>query len=55
MVQTKDRMAKMIIEEGNGESHYKQALFKMWVHMSGCRVNYESILPYGQSARSLAL
>jgi hypothetical protein len=29
--QTKDRMAKMIIEESNGGSHYKQALHRVWV------------------------
>jgi hypothetical protein len=34
MVQTKDRMAKLIIEDGHGESHYKQALRKVWVQMS---------------------
>jgi hypothetical protein len=31
MVQTKDRMAKMVIEEGNGGSNFKQALRTVWV------------------------
>jgi hypothetical protein len=31
VVQTKDRMAKMIIEESNGGSHYKQVLRQIWV------------------------
>jgi hypothetical protein len=35
MVQTKDRLVKMIIEEGNGGSHYKQALRRVWVQMTG--------------------
>jgi hypothetical protein len=35
VVQTKDRMAKMIIEEGSGGSHYKQALRQVWVLMMG--------------------
>jgi hypothetical protein len=35
MVQTKDMMAKMFIEEGNGGSHFKQALHRVWVQMSG--------------------
>jgi hypothetical protein len=34
-VQTKDMLAKMVIEEGNGRSHFKQALRKVWVQMSG--------------------
>jgi hypothetical protein len=34
-VQTKDKMAKMIIEESNGGSHYKQALRRVWVQMMG--------------------
>jgi hypothetical protein len=33
-VQTKDMLAKMVIEEGNGGSHFKQALRKVWVQMS---------------------
>jgi hypothetical protein len=35
VVQTKDRMAKMIIEEGSGGSHYRQALRRVWVQMMG--------------------
>jgi hypothetical protein len=35
VVQTKDRLAKMIIEESNGGSHYKQALRQVWVQMMG--------------------
>jgi hypothetical protein len=35
MVQTKDMVAKMFIEEGNGGSHFKQALHRVWVQMSG--------------------
>jgi hypothetical protein len=34
-VQTKDRMAKMIIEEGNGGSHFKQVLHRVWIQMMG--------------------
>jgi hypothetical protein len=34
-VQTKDMMAKMIIEEGNGGSHFKQELHRVWVQMMG--------------------
>jgi hypothetical protein len=34
MVQTKDRLAKMVIEEGNGGSHFKQALCRVWVQMT---------------------
>jgi hypothetical protein len=34
MVKTKDRLTKMIIEEGNGGSHYKQALRRVWVQMT---------------------
>jgi hypothetical protein len=44
MVQTKDRMAKMIIEEGNGGSHYKQALRKVWVQMSGLPGEFQEYL-----------
>jgi hypothetical protein len=35
MVQTMDRLAKMIIGEGNRGSHFKHALHRVWVHMSG--------------------
>jgi hypothetical protein len=35
MVQTKDKLAKMVIEEGNGGSHFKQALCNVWVQMTG--------------------
>jgi hypothetical protein len=35
MVQTKDKQAKMVIEEGKGGSHFKQALWKVWVQMTG--------------------
>jgi hypothetical protein len=35
VVQTKDRMAKMIIEENAGGSDYKQALHGVWVQMTG--------------------
>jgi hypothetical protein len=34
MVQTKDKQAKMVIEEGKGGSHFKQALQKVWVQMT---------------------
>jgi hypothetical protein len=39
VVQTKDRMAKMIIKESNGGSHYKQKLHMVWVQMM--RLPYE--------------
>jgi hypothetical protein len=32
---TKDRQAKLSIEEGSGGSHFKQALRKVWVQMTG--------------------
>jgi hypothetical protein len=35
VVQTKDKMAKMMIEESSGGSHYKQALCRVWVQMTG--------------------
>jgi hypothetical protein len=35
VVQTKDKMAKLIIEESNGGSHFKQALCRVWVQMMG--------------------
>jgi hypothetical protein len=38
-VQTKDNVAKLIIEEGNGGSHFKQVLRRVWVQITGCRVN----------------
>jgi hypothetical protein len=33
MVQTKGKLVKMVIEEGNGESYFKQALRKVWVQI----------------------
>jgi hypothetical protein len=35
MVQTKDKHAKMIIEEGKGDSHLNHALQKVWVQIMG--------------------
>jgi hypothetical protein len=35
-MQTKDKVAKLIIEEGNGGSHFKQVLRRVWVQMTGC-------------------
>jgi hypothetical protein len=34
MVQTKGKLVKMVIEEGNGGSYFKQALRKVWVQMT---------------------
>jgi hypothetical protein len=34
MVQTKDRKAKLVIEEGDGRSNSKQAMRKVWVQMT---------------------
>jgi hypothetical protein len=35
IVQTKDKVSKMIIKENSGSSHFKQALCKVWVQMWG--------------------
>jgi hypothetical protein len=35
ILQTKDRQAMLSIEECNGGSHFKQALRKVWVQMTG--------------------
>jgi hypothetical protein len=34
VIQTKDRKAKLVIEEGDGKSNNKQVMRKVWVHMT---------------------